>query len=117
MSLDRIPSSLAIAALAIAILVLFPAPGDACTNILVTKGASADGSTMITYACDGRFHPRLNHSEPADHPPDAEYEIRHWTGELWGVIPQVSRTHGVVGLMNEHQLAISETTTLSLIHI
>ena len=77
----------------------------------MTKGASADGSTMITYACDGRFHPRLNHSAPADHDPDAEYEIRHWSGELVGVIPQVSRTHGVVGLMNEHQLAISETTT------
>jgi len=66
---------------------------------------------MITYACDGRFHPRLKRSEAADHDPDAEYEIREWSGELRGVIPQAAHTYGVVGLMNEHQLAISETTT------
>ena len=108
---DRISSLAVIIAFATAALALSSSSSDACTNILVTKGASADGSTMITYACDGRFHPRLNHSAPADHDPDAEYEIRHWSGELVGVIPQVSRTHGVVGLMNEHQLAISETTT------
>jgi len=107
----RTTSPVAVFALATLALTLSPSSGDACTNILVTKGASADGSTMITYACDGRFHPRLNHNDPADHDPDAEYEIRRWTGELVGVIPQVSRTHGVVGLMNEHQLAISETTT------
>ena len=111
MKTDRIASSVIVIALATAALVLSSPPSDACTNILVTKGASADGSTMITYACDGRFHPRLNHSKPADHDPDAEYEIRHWTGELVGVIPQVAHTHGVVGLMNDHQLAISETTT------
>ena len=111
MKSDRILSSAIIIALAAATSALFAPAADACTNILVTKGASADGSTMITYACDGRFHPRLNHSDPADHDPDAEYEIRHWTGELIGAIPQVERTHGVVGLMNEHQLAISETTT------
>jgi len=97
--------------LAVAMLLLARAPAGACTNILVTKGASADGSTMITYACDGRFHPRLERSDPADHPADAVYEIRSWSGELRGTIPQVAHTHGVVGLMNDRQLAISETTT------
>jgi dipeptidase len=109
MILRPVRSSVVLAALTATSLA--PPPLDACTNILVTKGASADGSTMITYACDGRFHPRLNHSDPADHDPDTEYEIRHWTGELVGAIPQVGHTYGVVGLMNEHQLAISETTT------
>jgi dipeptidase len=108
---DRIVFAALIATLASTALVLPGPAAEACTNILVTKGASADGSTMITYACDGRFHPRLNHSKPADHEPGAEYEIREWTGELRGVIPQAGHTHGVVGLMNDHQLAISETTT------
>ncbi len=111
MTSDRIVSPVVVIALAAAVLVLSSPPSEACTNILVTKGASADGSTMITYACDGRFHPRLEHSAPADHPPGAEYEIRHWSGELRGVIPQVVHTYAVVGLMNEHQLAIAETTT------
>ncbi len=88
-----------------------PPAADACTNILVTKGASADGSTMITYACDGRFHPRLQRRDAADHPADAVFEIRSWSGELRGTIPQVAHTHGVIGLMNDRQLAISETTT------
>ena len=86
-------------------------PTDACTNILVTKGATTDGSTMITYACDGRFHPHMRIKAPEDFEPGAEFEIRHWNGELMGSIPQVEHTYGVVGLMNEHQLAISETTT------
>ncbi|MCU0303063.1 MAG: C69 family dipeptidase [Thermoanaerobaculales bacterium] len=90
---------------------LTPTNGSACTNILVTKGASADGSTMITYACDGRFHPRLENRPAADHEPGSVHEIRTWSGELRGTIPQVAHTHAVVGLMNEHQLAISETTT------
>ena len=83
----------------------------ACTNILVTKGASADGSTMITYACDGRFHPHLRRSDAEDHEPGSELEIRDWGGKLRGVIPQAEHTYAVVGLMNEHQLTISETTT------
>ena len=52
-------------ALAAAAFALSGAAGEAaraCTNVLVTKGASADGSTMITYACDGRFHARLRRS-------------------------------------------------------
>jgi dipeptidase len=83
----------------------------ACTNILVTKGASADGSTMITYACDGRFHPHLRRIDAKDHEGDATIEIREWGGKLRGEIPEVEHTYAVVGLMNEHQLTISETTT------
>jgi dipeptidase len=83
----------------------------ACTNILVTRGASADGSTMITYACDGRFHPRLRLRESEDNEPESMLPITSWGGELRGEIPQVEKTYKVVGLMNEHQLTISETTT------
>ncbi len=86
-------------------------PAAACTNILVTKGASADGSVMITYACDGRFHPHLRYRPAEDHEPGSELEIKNWSGEVLGAIPQPPHTYAVVGLMNEHQVAISETTT------
>jgi len=86
-------------------------PAAACTNILVTKSASADGSVMITYACDGRFHPHLRRQSAADHEPGEVLEIKEWSGTVRGTIPQVAHTYAVVGLMNEHQVAISETTT------
>jgi dipeptidase len=86
-------------------------PVSACTNILVTKSAAADGSVMITYACDGRFHPRLRNLAAVDHEADAVVELKDWSGKLRGTIPQVAHTYAVVGLMNEHQVAISETTT------
>jgi dipeptidase len=85
-------------------------PAEACTNLLVTRGASQDGSVMITYTCDGEFHPHLRYTPAADHEPDETIEIVRWGGEVRGSIRQVPHTYAVVGLMNEHQLAISETT-------
>ena len=85
-------------------------PALACTNILVTKGASADGSVIITYSVDGEFHPILRHTPAADHAPGEMYEVRGWDGALRMRIPQVPHTYAVTGIMNEHQLAIGETT-------
>jgi dipeptidase len=82
----------------------------ACTNLLVTKGASVDGSVMITYTCDGEFHPHLRYSPAADYEPGDSLAIEDWHGDVRGWIKQVPHTYAVVGLMNEHQLAISETT-------
>jgi len=82
----------------------------ACTNLLVTKGASADGSVMITYTCDGEFHPTLRSTPAADYKPDEMMDITDWGGKVRGKIKQVPHVYAVVGLMNEHQLAISETT-------
>jgi len=93
------------------LLVLGALPAHPCTNILVTRGASADGSTHITYACDGRFHPHLQREPAADHEQGSFLEIRDWGGKIRGKIPQPPHTYAVLGLMNEHQLAISETTT------
>jgi dipeptidase len=84
---------------------------DACTNLLVTKGASEDGSVIITYTCDGEFHPRLRYHPAADYAPGDSLEITDWGGNLRGKIAQVEHTYAYVGLMNEHQLAISETTS------
>lgn len=81
----------------------------ACTNLLVTKGASEDGSVMITYTCDGEFLPHLEHTPAADHSEDS-VDITDWQGNPRGRIKQVPHTYAVVDMMNEHQLAISETT-------
>ncbi len=82
----------------------------ACTNLLVTKGASTDGSTMITYTCDGVFHPHLRRQAAQDYPAGDSVEILDWYGKSYGFIPQVKHTYAWVGYINEHQLAISETT-------
>ncbi len=81
-----------------------------CTNLIVTKGASADGSVIITYTVDGEFHPILHLTPAADHAEGEMYEIRGWDGALHLKIPQVPHTYAVCGIMNEHQLAIGETT-------
>ena len=85
-------------------------PAAACTNFIVTKGASADGSVMITYTCDGEFHPHLRYTPAADHEPGAVYEIKHWSGDEGGTIEEVAHTNAIIYLMNEHQLVIGETT-------
>jgi len=85
---------------------------DACTNILVTKGASVDGSTFISYAADSHdFFGELYYWPGQEFPEGAMLDIREWdTGKHLGQIHQVSRTHTVIGNMNEHQLTIAETT-------
>jgi len=100
----------AILASIVLVTVLAAVPCPACTNLLVTKGASADGSVMITYTCDAEFHPTLEYSPAADHPDGDSIEITDWSGKVRGKIAQVAHTYAVVDLMNEHQLAISETT-------
>ena len=84
----------------------------ACTNFLVTKGASADGSTMISYAADSHvLYGELYHYPAADYPEGAMRDIYDWdSGRYLGQIPEVSHTYNVVGNMNEWQLAIGETT-------
>ena len=86
--------------------------GMACTNFLVGKDASVDGSTMISYAADSySFYGFLHHSPAADHPVGAMREVKDWdTGKPLCSIPQVAHTYNVVGNMNEHQLTIGETT-------
>ena len=83
---------------------------DSCTNFIVTKGASVDGSVMITYTCDGEFFPHMSFEPAADHGPNEYVEIKDFGGKLKGKIKQVPHTYAVVDLMNEHQLVIGETT-------
>ena len=84
----------------------------ACTNLLVGKATSTDGSTMVTYSADSyALYGELYHWPAAKHAPGSLLEVREWdTNKYLGQIPQVAETYNVVGNMNEHQLCIGETT-------
>jgi dipeptidase len=85
---------------------------NACTNFLVTRGASVNGSTMITYSADShQLYGELYLRPAKDYPADAMFDVYEWdTGKYMGMIKQVPHTYSVIGNMNEHQLAIGETT-------
>ena len=84
-----------------------------CTNILVSRVATNDGSVFITYSADsGGYHSILFFLPAADHTPGELVDAIGWeSDEVRGQVKQVAHTYGIVGLMNEHQVAISETTT------
>ncbi len=83
-----------------------------CTNIIVTKGASSNGSNMIVYTCDGEFHPHLRITPAAVHEEGDSLNIYNYSGQVLGKIAQVPHTYKVMGYssMNEHQVAMGETT-------
>ena len=91
---------------------LLPIAAFACTNFLVGKDASVDGSTMVSYAADSYGMFGFLHFAPAqDWPEGAMREVKDWdTGRPQGQIPQVAHTYTVVGNMNENQVTIGETT-------
>jgi dipeptidase len=91
---------------------IFNFSSQACTNYLITKGATKDGSTMITYAADSHeLYGELYYTAAADHLPGAMLDIYEWdSGKFLGQIKQVAHTYAVVGNMNEHQVSIGETT-------
>lgn len=84
----------------------------ACTNFLVGKAATLDGSTLISYNADSYFlFGALYHYPAATYPAGSMLEIHDWdTGKYLGKIKQVESTYSVIGNMNEHQLSIGETT-------
>ena len=84
----------------------------ACTNFIVGRKASKDGSVIVSYSCDDygaygfmHFLPHAKHAK-GEMRPLYHYESNNYLGE----IPEVGETYQVVGLMNEHQLTIHETT-------
>ncbi|QQS36054.1 MAG: C69 family dipeptidase [Ignavibacteriales bacterium] len=84
----------------------------ACTNFIVTKGASTDGSVMITYSADSfNMYGELYHFPAAMYPAGAMLDIYEWdTGKFLGRIKQALQTYNVVGNINEFQVSIGETT-------
>ena len=83
----------------------------ACTNFIVTKGASTDGSVMVTYAADSHYlYGALYRYVPAKRPATT-MPIHDWdSGKYLGDIAQAPVTYATVGNMNEHSLIITETT-------
>ncbi len=83
-----------------------------CTSILVTGGASVDGSNLISYAADSHgLFGELYYSPAARYDEGTMLKINEWdTGKYLGEIPQVPYTFQTVGNMNEHQLVITEST-------
>lgn len=98
--------------LAIAIIQLFPARVNACTNFIVSRGASSDKSVMITYAADSHTrYGAIAFYPAADHKPGSMCQVFHYeNGKKMGEIPEVPHTYSVVQFMNEHQVAVGETT-------
>ena len=87
-------------------------PADACTNVIITRGASTDGSSIVSYAADSHvlygelyFHPAAKW-KAGSMLPITEWDTYRPTGQ----IPQVAQTFQTMGNMNQHQLIIAETT-------
>lgn len=96
---------------AIALLTVHP-DLQSCTNFLVTPGASANGSSMITYAADSHvLYGELYFWPAAKYKPGTMLKVYEWdTNKYLGKIKQAPFTYSVVGNMNENQVAIGETT-------
>ena len=96
----------------IVLILFFGVPVLACTSYLVTKGASVDGSTMISYAADSHIrYGELYFRKGGKHAPGTLVDIRdRSTNQLITRIPQALETYQVVGYMNEHQVSIGEST-------
>ena len=85
----------------------------ACTNLLITPGASADGSTIISYNADSAtLYGMLYHYDAkADIPADTMRDVYDWdSGKYLGQIPEASETYNVIGNVNEYGVIIGETT-------
>ena len=84
----------------------------ACTNLIVGKNASADGSTIVSYSADsyGLFG-ELYHYPAATYKKGTMLDVYEWdTGKYLGKIEQARQTYNVIGNMNEYQVTIGETT-------
>lgn len=87
-------------------------PAYSCTNYLITKGASKDGSTMISYAADSHIRYGELYFRPRGRWPEGSMITLYdrGTNKPLGSIPQAAETYQVIGFMNEYQVAIGETT-------
>ena len=85
---------------------------EACTNVIVTRGASADGSCLVSYAADSHWlYGELYFKPQADWADGSKLKVYDWdSGKYLGEIEQAPHTYKTVGNMNEHQLIIAETT-------
>ena len=95
----------------VALFVVFNA-AQACTNFLITKGASVDGSTFISYCADSHIRYGELYFTPAADWPEGSMRVCYdrGTNAPRGSVPQPAHTFQVVGYINEHQVGLGETT-------
>lgn len=93
-------------------LILLPVKGRSCSNVIVTKGASADGSVLVSYSADShQIYGELYHTPAGTFAKGSKLAVYCWdNGKFMGNIPQVPVTYSTMGNMNEHQLIFTETT-------
>ena len=104
--------SLNICRLIILLAMMFAQKAEACTNLIVGRGASSNGSVIVSYSADDYgsygylfFAPRTKHKRGEMRP------IYHYeTGNYLGEIPEARETFQRVGLTNEWQVTVTETT-------
>src|SRR5664279_241260 len=98
--------------LLVLVLLSFSYESKACTNFLISKGATVDKTSMISYSADSHvLYGELYFRPAADYPSGTWMDINEWdTGKRLGKIMQARHTYSVIGNMNEHQVAIGETT-------
>ena len=86
--------------------------GSTCTNVIISRGASKDGSVLVSYAADSHhLFGELYYKPAADWKPGSMLKVYDWdTNRYLGEIAQVEHTFQTVGNMNEHQVIITETT-------
>jgi len=110
-----------ILAITLMLLAVFGIFNYACTDIVVGKKASVDGSVITSHTCDGRYDSRLIIVPAADHEPGEMAPVYEWIIyadhkplEKLGEIPQVAHTYKYFNVgypfANEHQVLIGETT-------
>lgn len=94
------------------ILLIASTVGKACTNFLVTRGASVDGSNFITYAADSHIRYGELYFTPAADWQEGSMRVIYdrSTNQPRGEVPQPGHTYKVIGYINEHQVALGETT-------
>lgn len=98
--------------LSAAIALLLYGTAAACTNFIVTRGASTDGSILVSYAADSHaLYGALYYTPGGRHKAGTMLPVYCWDeGNYLTDIPQVPYTYSTVGNMNEHSLIIAETT-------
>ena len=95
---------------AIAVSTCLPSLG--CTGLIAGRGATDDGSVIVTYAADSHtLYGELYQQPAAIHAPGSMRRVVDWdTGRYLGQIPEVAVTYSTIGNMNEHGLTITEST-------